>query len=212
MEPRRRTAPLRRKPSPTAHSLAGHTGVDALLPAGLAAPDALREFGLLVAIAIRLHPDDEADRRRRRLAIPPPQIGWGLVDTGTSHTVIDAKVVKALRLGAIGQTAVTASLQREWTARSLYRGCIEWRGRKALPPCPVERMMEGELSDNQGLIALIGRDVLQGFVLVCDGITGRFALFPQKELGRQPRANAGRRQRMSPRAVGVRKRSGLQRM
>ncbi len=41
--------------------------------------------------------------------------------------------------------------------------------------------MEGELSDNQGLIALIGRDVLQRFVLVCDGITGRFALFPDKE-------------------------------
>ncbi len=195
MPPRRPRTPAARKLPATARKLTGRTAVEPLLPAGLSAPDALREFGLLIAIAVRLHPDDEGDLRRRKVTIPSPCIGWGLVDTGTSHTIIDVGVVKALRLTSVGQTAVTASLQREWAARPVYRACIEWRSRKSLPSCPVERVMEGELSDNQGLIALIGRDVLQRFVLVCDGITGRFALFPDNEQGREPTPQPVRRRR-----------------
>lgn len=195
MPPRRHRTPATRKAPATARKLTGRTAVDPLLPAGLSAPDALREFGLLIAIAVRLHPDDEADLRRRKVTIPSPRIGWGLVDTGTSHTIIDAGVVTALQLTSVGQTAVTASLQREWAARPVYRACIEWPGRKSLPSCPVERIMEGELSDNQGLIALIGRDVLQRFVLVCDGLAGRFALFPNNKRGQGSTPQPVRRRR-----------------
>ena len=109
---------------------------------------------------------------RHRLALtevgkkPGSEIGKVLLDTGASSTCLDRSIAKKLGLKVVDIGPVfTPSGTIEDSPR--YEGQVFIDGH----PFHVARACEGVLA-NQGLIALIGRDILSRGKLEYDGRTG----------------------------------------
>ena len=104
--------------------------------------------------------------------VPPPVNGIGLIDTGASGTCVDDDVALGLNLPVTG-TATMASASHAGSQRNLYPIQLEvvgwpikWHTNRAM----------GASLNAQGLIALIGRDMLRACVLVYNGTAGTFSL------------------------------------
>jgi len=155
---------------------------------------------MLVRIALRLHSADEIARRRRCLDVPDPVEGWAMVDTGASRTLIDARAVRALRLPHIGRRSLRTIADRQRSRHGIYRTRIDWL-EQLLAPCNVDEAVECRLekvsspTGERQLVALIGRDVLQLFIMLHDGPRGTSDLLPGDAFDRLPAAAARSRRR-----------------
>lgn len=104
--------------------------------------------------------------------LPPPVTGLALIDTGATTTCIDEEAAQKLQLPAIDVVTV-ASVSHASTERNVYPISIEVAGLPIVVNAP--RSVGAELKA-QGLLLLIGRDVLQSCVLVYNGPAGQFTL------------------------------------
>jgi predicted aspartyl protease len=133
---------------------------------------ALSHRGPCVQVTISLLASMAEARAAEGEAVPPPQTGWALIDTGASITCIDEQV--AVKMGIpVVDTATMASATDSSSLRSIYPVTIEMVG---LPgPFHSPRTMGAELAA-QGLIALIGRDALHGCMFIYNGLSGQVSL------------------------------------
>jgi len=104
--------------------------------------------------------------------LPPPISGVALIDTGATSTCVDDEAAQRLQLPAIDVVTV-ASASHSSTSQNVYPIQIEVVGL----PIKVEAPKAiGAPLKAQGLLLLIGRDVLQHALLVYNGPPGTFSL------------------------------------
>ncbi len=104
--------------------------------------------------------------------IPPPLTGIGLIDTGASITAVDVSIIQQLGIQPVGISNVytpQGSAQQE-----LFPIKLTFIG--GLPITINFSSVLGSELRNQGIIALIGRDVLSNCILIYNGTAGHFSL------------------------------------
>jgi predicted aspartyl protease len=101
--------------------------------------------------------------------LPPTESGWALIDTGASQTCIDDAVAQRLGLPVI-DVALMTSASHAATQQNIYPVQIEMVGIPISIGSP--RTMGANLKP-QGILLLIGRDVLQHGTLMYNGIAGQ---------------------------------------
>ena len=114
------------------------------------------------------------------LPVPPPVNVRALVDTGASCTCVDPSVLIALSLTPTGSVLIhtpssgaTPVIMEQYDASLLIPGADPTHFPLILRTIPV---VSAELLATQGFEVLIGRDILQGCVLVYNGTMGFFTL------------------------------------
>jgi predicted aspartyl protease len=134
-------------------------------------PQILIHEGPVVSVNVGV-PSDLADKwRNMGLEIPEPVSGNALIDTGATTTCIDDDVAKQLGLPTVDVAQMSSA-----------------SGQSEQPVYPVqldithsELVIESSKSigadlEDQGLVALIGRDTLSQCTLHYNGVTGDFTL------------------------------------
>jgi predicted aspartyl protease len=106
------------------------------------------------------------------MSLPTPERGWALIDTGATSTCIDDAVATRLNLPAIDVVTV-ASASHPSTQQNVHPIQIEVIGLPITISAP--RTIAAPLAA-QGLVVLIGRDVLQHCTLFYNGPAGSFSL------------------------------------
>ena len=104
--------------------------------------------------------------------MPAPVSGLALIDTGATSTCIDDETARQLQLPAIDVVTV-ASASHASARQSVHPVQIELVGWPIRFDAP--RAIAAPLRI-QGILVLIGRDVLQHTILVYNGPTGSFSL------------------------------------
>jgi predicted aspartyl protease len=104
--------------------------------------------------------------------LPTPEAGLALIDTGASGTCIDEAAAQRLGLPVV-DVATIASASHSAIQQNVYPIQIEVIGLPITISAP--RAIGAPLAA-QGLLVLIGRDVLQHCTLFYNGITGSFTL------------------------------------
>lgn len=109
--------------------------------------------------------------RERGEELPDPIHGHALIDTGASATCIDESAANELGVPATDRVKI-ASASHAQTEQAVYPISIQLSG---LITIQVPRAISAQLS-NQGLILLIGRDVLQHCTLFYNGPSGQLTI------------------------------------
>lgn len=128
----------------------------------------LARYGPLVPVTISVTPPHAATLQRLGLPVPTPESGQALIDTGASLCAIDDTVVRSLGIPQFGTTAVHTPTGPGQLAT--YPASLSFPG-TTLPNITFVDFMGSPLRE-QGIIALIGRNVLTNFVLVYNGPGG----------------------------------------
>lgn len=96
--------------------------------------------------------------------VPASQNGTGLIDTGAGLTAVDVAVLAALGLNPISTTPIWGPTGTE--EQGVYMVQISFLGTD-LPP--IDQPVVGSQLQKFGHLALLGRPLLQGSMLVYDG-------------------------------------------
>ena len=131
--------------------------------------------GPRVRVRIGAHPREVAQLARSGRVAPAPIDGWALIDTSTLFTVIDARIARALGLEAIARLPTKRDGDAGWTEQAVYRLALECEPDDGHRRFLLDEVVEYEL-DVQGVIALIGRDVLRRCAFIYDGLRGVFRM------------------------------------
>lgn len=108
----------------------------------------------------------------RELGERPPAVGSALIDTGAYQTCIDRAAAESVRMAVIGSGKVTSATEVN-AHTPIYAARIVVEG----TPITIDaRSVYGLNLAPQGLVALIGRDVLAQCVLIYNGSDGSFSL------------------------------------
>lgn len=132
-------------------------------------PRFLLRKGVLLNVEIR-PPTDFVKTRKSKTT--HPHSGAALVDTGASITCVEENVLTALKLPTVGISQVLTSGGKVY--QNTYPVEISFP-QANLPKITFNRVLGGQLKE-QGIIALIGRDVLQHFILIYNGPGGFVSL------------------------------------
>ncbi len=132
----------------------------------------LERFGpvLVIEIALPKHLAEQYSAQEK--PIPPPFRGIALVDTGASHCCVDSAAVKGLGVQPVGiQKVNTPSGQEDQLVYPVLINCAEG---------PFHYQTNTALASDhlaqQGIVALLGRDLLANVILIYDGPRGAFTL------------------------------------
>ncbi len=129
---------------------------------------ALQQRGPIVQVNVSLEQSFAQGLLSQGKPIPPAESGFALIDTGASHTCIDDEVAKRLNLPVI-DVAMMTSASHTATQQSIYPVQIDIIGMVGIAS---PRTMGANLAP-QGLLLLIGRDVLMHGLLIYNGATGQ---------------------------------------
>ncbi len=132
----------------------------------------LQRQGPCVQVSIGLAQSLASQLLQQGHTLPKPISGIALIDTGASSTCIDSNVAQQLELPVVNVVNI-ASASHASSQQNVYPIQIEVVG---LPISIEAPNAIGAALNSQGLIALIGRDVLQHCTLFYNGITGAFTL------------------------------------
>ena len=133
---------------------------------------ALQQRGPVVQVSISVEQNIAQQLLAQGVTLPPPEVGFALIDSGATSTCIDDDAARRLRLPAIDVVAV-ASASHASTQQNVHPMQIEVRGLPITISAP--RAIAAPLA-SQGLLVLIGRDVLQHCTLFYNGPAGSFSL------------------------------------
>jgi len=126
----------------------------------------------VVEVSISIEQNIAQQLLAQGISLPPPEVGLALIDSGATSTSIDDDAARKLRLPAIDIVAV-ASASHASTQQNFHPIQIEVRGLPITISAP--RAIAAPLA-SQGLLVLIGRDVLQHCTLFYNGPAGSFSL------------------------------------
>lgn len=134
--------------------------------------DRLTREGPIVPVAIALHPAVAMTLQNANLPVPSPVTGLALIDSGAGMCALDEDAVTSLGIAPFGtQSIMTPS----GTAQQLtYPASLSFPG----TPLPNVTFADsvGSPLKAQGILALIGRNVLRDFVFVYNGPGGFYTL------------------------------------
>ncbi len=133
---------------------------------------ALSARGPVIQVTIGIEENFAQQLIQGSQSIPEPKSGLALIDTGVSMTCIDEELAKILNLPVIDK-ATMSSASHNATEKDIYPILIQFIG---VPiKVNVPRAMGASLN-NQGIIALLGRDALQNFTMFYNGLAGEITL------------------------------------
>mgnify|MGYP001564370801 CR=1 FL=1 len=131
----------------------------------------LSALGPLMQVEVSI-PDELAQYfTENNMPIPSPLTGMGLIDTGASITAVDVSIIQQLSIQPVGISNVftpQGSAQQE-----LFPIKLAFVGTQIT--INFSSVLGSELI-NQGIIALLGRDVLSNCILIYNGTAGHFSL------------------------------------
>lgn len=130
----------------------------------------LTASGPLLSVEISIPAALKEHLAKNGLAIPPPQSGFALVDTGAFATAVDQSIFDALGIAPIDH-AKTSTPHGE-AESPVYPASLTFPG-LALTEHPMERVIGCNLKwqtvEGKEIIMLLGRDLLQYFLMVYNG-------------------------------------------
>jgi predicted aspartyl protease len=146
------------------------------LPDGKAVPvppqAVLTQRGPIVQVTVSVGQQIAAQVLQSGGVLPAPVSGLALIDTGASVTCVDQDAATQLQLPAIDVVQV-ASASHAAAEQNVYPIQVEVMG---LPITVNAPRAVGASLAAQGLLVLLGRDVLQHCVLVYNGPAGSISL------------------------------------
>jgi hypothetical protein len=135
-------------------------------------PAPLRLRGPIIQVEIQIPTVLGHTLQQKGKPLPQPVTGLCLVDTGASKTCVDAAIVAGLGVSPINkvqvQTPSGSASQYTYPVRMSFPGT-------PLPGIEFSSVL-GSVLAAQGIIGLLGRDVLTHFVLIYNGPAGMFSL------------------------------------
>jgi hypothetical protein len=135
-------------------------------------PNLLRLKGPVVHVEIQIPTVLAQTLQQQGKPLPQPVTGFCLVDTGASKTCVDAGAVAGLGVSPINrvqvQTPSGSTSQYTYPVRMSFPGT-------QLPGFEFSSVI-GSVLAAQGIVGLLGRDVLSNFLLVYNGPAGLFSL------------------------------------
>ena len=105
------------------------------------------------------------------VSAPSPVHGWALIDTGATATCVDRTAAEKAGLAVVDSGPMSSATHPNEIV-PIYAGQLMIRG---LCSVNINRAY-GAVLETQGLVALIGRDILSNCQLVYDGHDGSFTL------------------------------------
>ncbi len=144
------------------------SGADVQIPP----PHVLAQAGPRIQVSIRLADQVSSQLSAKGLTIEPPVSGYGLIDTGASTTCVDVQAAMKLKLPIVDVVNMCSASHASHKA-NVYPIHLEMTGFPI--QLNVARAMGAELAP-QGIIALIGRDVLGCCCFIYNGISGDITL------------------------------------
>jgi hypothetical protein len=135
-------------------------------------PGLLAVRGPIVQVEVQLPSALAAQYQALSRPIPAPITGWAMVDTGASKTCVDDGLILGLGVAPINQ--ITVQTPSGSAQQFLYPARFSFPG-TPLPNIDFSSVVGSTLAA-QGIVALIGRDVLSRFLLVYNGPAGMFSL------------------------------------
>ena len=133
---------------------------------------ALQQRGPVVQVSVSVEQNIAQQLLAQGVLLPAPERGLALIDTGATSTCIDEAAATRLNLPAI-DVATIASASHASTQQNVHPIQIEVVGLPITISAP--RAIAAPLAA-QGLVVLIGRDVLQHCTLFYNGPSGSFSL------------------------------------
>lgn len=133
---------------------------------------ALSQRGPVVQVSVSVEQHIAQQLLQQGVSLPQPLNGLALIDTGATTTCIDDTAAQQLQLPVV-DVATIASASHPSTQQNVYPIQIEVIGLPITINAP--RAIGAPLAA-QGLLVLIGRDLLQHCTIYYNGITGSFTL------------------------------------
>jgi hypothetical protein len=139
-------------------------------------PAALRTVGPVLTVQVEIPTALASQLQKQGATAPTPAAGFALVDTGASSTC--ETVLTGLGINPVGQIQISTPSGQ--SARSVYPARFAFPG-SLIPPIDFVGIVGVDLRaqaiPNHGpIIALIGRDILQNFILNYNGPGGMYTL------------------------------------
>ncbi len=135
-------------------------------------PGPLRQRGPVVNVEIQIPTVLSKKLQQQGKPLAQPIKGLCLVDTGASKTCVDATAVEGLGVSPMNKVQVQTPSGS--TSQYLYPV------RMSFPDTPLPGIefssVIGSVLAAQGIVGLLGRDVLSHFVLIYNGPAGMFSL------------------------------------
>ncbi len=130
----------------------------------------LTESGPLVSVEISIPSALKSHLSEKGLAIPPPQSGFALIDTGAFATAVDQSIFDALGVAPIDM--IGTSSPHGHANSPVYPATVTFPGLE-VTELAMERIIGCNLKwrdvEGKEVIMPLGRDLLQYFLLVYDG-------------------------------------------
>lgn len=139
---------------------------------GLSDPEQLRVNGPALHVEVHVPSALAAALEQANLAVPAPQAGYALIDTGASITAVEQNILVGLGLSPTGVTQIaTPGGQAQ---QPTYACELSFPG-TPIPALPFSLVI-GSPIQLLGYTVLVGRDVLRYFQLVYNGAEGFWTL------------------------------------
>jgi len=135
-------------------------------------PVALTQRGPVVQVSVSVGEQIAGPILQAGGTLPSPMSGLALIDSGATSTCIDEGAAQKLQLPAIDVVTI-ASASHAAAEQNVYPIKVEVVG---LPIAINAPRAVGAPLEPQGILVLLGRDVLQHCVLVYNGPAGSFSL------------------------------------
>lgn len=132
----------------------------------------LKDRGPLIQVSVSIAQTFAVQLTQQGQSLPNPITGFALIDTGASMSCIDNNVAQQLNLPVIN-VANMASASHSSTQANIYPVKFEILGWGITLD---SNQTMGAALQVQGLIALLGRDLLQHCILIYNGNTGTISL------------------------------------
>jgi predicted aspartyl protease len=130
----------------------------------------LTDSGPLVSVEISIPTALKEHLSAKGLPIPAPQSGFALIDTGAFATAVDQTIFDALSVSPIDK--IKTSTPHGEAESPVYPATVTFPG-LALTEMPMERIIGCNLKwqnvEGKEIIMLLGRDLLQYFLMVYNG-------------------------------------------
>ncbi len=135
-------------------------------------PAVLLGSGPQIQVEVSIHPSLTQYLQAQGQPVPPPVVGQGLIDTGAIVSVVDSAVVQQLQIPPVGAMPLhgVAGVNQHMQYPASFRFPAT-----TFPSITFAFVVGAPLAP-QGIIALIGRDVLVHFVLIYNGVLGQYIL------------------------------------